>query len=86
MFDIGFFELIVVLLVAFVVLTPSDFARILHKIGKLMRFFKNTQKDLKKSYKPLMDEMELKDVTKDAQRKAAKKEPLTHMPGHDAQD
>ena len=83
MFDLGFFELLVILAIAFIVLKPQDFLRIAHKIGSLLKTLRDLQKSVKKTYQPMLDEMELKDVTKNAQEKAAKKQPLTHMDSHD---
>ena len=78
MFDVGFFELILVLLVAIFVLKPEDLAALLYRMGKLSRKLQTFKSNLQKEYSPLVDELELKDVSKQAKKKAAKKEPLTH--------
>lgn len=83
MFDVGFFELILVLLVGFIFLKPEDFATIFYKVGLFIRKIKGFQRDIKKTYQPLLDDVELREVTKTAQKKAAKEEPLTHMSQHE---
>lgn len=83
MFDVGFFELLVILAVAFIALKPEDFVRLAHKMGTFFKTIKAFQSTIKDSYKPLLEELEVEEVAKKAQRKAAKKEPLTHMKTHD---
>jgi sec-independent protein translocase protein TatB len=76
MMNIGFFELMVVAVVAFLVLKPEDWPMIFYKIGKMIRAIKTFQKDLKSHYQPLLDDMDLEDLSLKAKKKAAKKEPL----------
>jgi Sec-independent protein translocase protein TatA len=69
---IGFFELVVVGFIAFLVLRPEDWLNLAYKVGKLFRYLKSFKQTLKKTYQPLLEEIELEDIAKQAKKKALK--------------
>lgn len=68
MFDIGWSEMLVVLLVAIVVIGPKDMPRALHAAGKFMRKFKMFTGDIQKSLDRIMHEEELNEIIRDANK------------------
>lgn len=69
---IGFFELVVIGFVALLILKPDDWPKIAYKIGKIFRHLKSYQKTVKKTYQPLLDDIELEEIAKQAKKKALK--------------
>ena len=70
---VGFFELVAIGFIALLVLKPDDWPKIAYKIGKLFRYLKSYQKAVKKTYQPLLDDIELEEIAKKAKKKALKK-------------
>lgn len=68
MFDIGWSEMLLVILVAIVVIGPKDLPRALHAAGKFMRKFRMFTGDIQKSLDRIMHEEELNEIIRDANK------------------
>ena len=68
MFDVGWTEMLMILLVAAVVIGPKDMPRALHSAGKLFRKFKMFTGDMQKSLDRIMHEEELNDIMREANK------------------
>ena len=68
MFDVGWTEMLMILLVAAVVIGPKDMPRALHAAGKLFRKFKMFTGDIQKSLDRIMHEEELNDIMREANK------------------
>ena len=68
MFDIGWTEVLMILLVAAVVIGPKDLPRAMHSAGKLFRKFKMFTGDIQKSLDRIMHEEELNDIMREANK------------------
>lgn len=77
MFDIGFYELVLVGVVALVVFGPTEVATIMYKLGKWAGKVKNIQQDFRASQKKVFDDLALEDYKTNAKNTAAKTQPLT---------
>lgn len=68
MFGIGWSELLVVLVVAFVAIGPKEMPQLLYKAGKIFKKFKIFMGDVQKSLDAIMHEEELNDITREANK------------------
>lgn len=68
MFDVGWTEMLMILLVAAVVIGPKDMPRALHAAGKLFRKFKMFTGDVQKSLDRIMHEEDLNDIMREANK------------------
>jgi Sec-independent protein translocase protein TatA len=78
---LGFLEICLIFLVALVVLKPEDWPRLAYGVGRVFKNLNVLRHELKKSYRPLIDAIELEDIVQTAQKKAHQKEPL-RPPSH----
>lgn len=78
---IGFLELCLIFLVAFLVLKPEDWPRLAYGIGKVFKYLNALRHELRKSYQPIVDAIELEEFTKTAEKKAHQQEPI-RPPSH----
>jgi|GEM_PF-6633442 len=83
MFDVGFYELLVVALIALLVFGPKELATVMFKMGKFTKKVKDFQASFKADNQKIFDQLELEDFEETAKTKAAKKEPLTGLSDHD---
>ncbi len=82
MFDVGFYELLVVALIALLVFGPKELATVMFKMGKFTKKVKNFQETFKADNQKIFDKLELEDFEETAKSKAAKKQPLTDLSNH----
>ena len=68
MFNIGFSELIVVLLIAFLVVGPKDLPKVARWLGRMVKKLKDTKASVTDLKKDLDITAELKDASKDLNR------------------
>ena len=83
MFDVGFYELLIVALVALLAFGPKELATVMFKLGKLTQKIKDFQQGFKTKNQKLFDQLELEDFETSAKKKAAKKQPLKDLSIHD---
>ena len=83
MLSVGFFECVVISLVALFWFKPEDWGTLLYKAGKFIRVLKQTQRKISSTYKPIVENLELEALKKDAQQKAHTQEPLRDIKPHD---
>ena len=76
MFDVGFYELLVVALIALFVFGPKELATVMFKMGKLTKKVKDFQHNFKAKNQKIFDQLELEEFETTAKSKAAKKQPL----------
>lgn len=68
MFGIGLPEFLVILVVAVVVIGPTDLPRALYSAGKLLRKFRVLTADIQKSLDTVLHEGELDDIAREANK------------------
>lgn len=68
MFGIGLPEFLLIVAVAVMVIGPKDLPRVLYTAGKMMRKFKMITADLQKSLDDVMQEGELEEITRQANK------------------
>lgn len=61
MFDIGFYEILLILIVAFFVLDAKDLPKLLYKIGKGIRHLRTQYSGIKTKGQEIFQEMEIED-------------------------
>lgn len=68
MLDIGWPELVVILVVALIVIGPKDLPRVLHTVGKWVRKARALSREFQNSIDDMVREADLEDVRKQAQQ------------------
>ncbi len=76
MFQLGFYELLLVGLLALVLLDKNDFIKLCFLAGKGLKFLQTHYTTLKAELKKATAPLELEEFSQKAQKKAAEKEPL----------
>ncbi|MFC7050804.1 Sec-independent protein translocase protein TatB [Emcibacter nanhaiensis] len=64
MFDIGMFEMFVIVVLAIIVVGPRDLPKMLRTIGQLVRKVKALGQEFQSGIKQIADEVELEEVTR----------------------
>jgi Sec-independent protein translocase protein TatA len=82
MFDVGFYELLVIALIALLVFGPKELATVMFKLGKLAKVVKDFQFDFKTKNQKIFDQLELEDYEANAKSRAAQKQPLIDTVDH----
>lgn len=78
MFDIGFYEILLILIVAIFILKPSDIGTILYKIGTVFRAIKTHLDPIKSYTKDLIQDAEIDHIKEDAFKDMQKREQQMH--------
>ena len=77
MFDVGWQELGLIAVVALVVLGPEELPVIMRKAGRFMRKARLVVHDFRMNLEEMADEAELRDIEREAYKKAVAIEPAT---------
>ena len=64
MFDIGMFEMFVIVVLAIIVVGPRDLPKMLRTIGQMVRKIKALGQEFQTGIKQIADEVELEEVTR----------------------
>lgn len=78
MFDVGFYEILLILVVAVFVLKPTDLGTILYKAGKIIGAIKAQIAPIKSYTKDLIQEAEIDTIKDDAFKTMQKREKQAH--------
>ncbi|WP_321390940.1 Sec-independent protein translocase protein TatB [Emcibacter sp.] len=64
MFDIGMFEMFVIVVLAIIVVGPRDLPKMLRTVGQMVRKVKELGQEFQTGIKQIADEVELEEVTR----------------------
>lgn len=76
MFNIGFGELLVILLLAFIVVGPSDLPKVARQVAKAYKQLKNLVKDITAEINLEQELAEIKDLKKDMDKMIQQADPV----------
>lgn len=80
MFDIGFYELVLIVVVALILWDSKDISRVLYNVGKLIKKIRRHTEGLRQHGHHMLQELELEEIKKTAFQNAKKRE--THTKNH----